>query len=182
MPTSEPGRRRGEGRRMPYSNNGGPWGGGGGSGGGDDKKGGGRGPWGSGGGGSKGGPGGQPPVPDIDEIVRKGQEQLKILMGGRGGRGARPRPGGGGRLRPARAIVCRRGAARRRLAADVVLHGAARGAVGRAHLRRVPRRLHRQARASTSRPGRSSPTRSSRSRARTPRRSARAPCAAPAPA
>ena len=61
---------------MPYSNNGGPWGGGGG---GDDKKGGGRGPWGSGGRG--GGPGGQPPVPDIDEIVRKGQEQLKILMG-----------------------------------------------------------------------------------------------------
>jgi membrane protease subunit HflK len=70
---------------MPYSNNGGPWGGGGGD------KGGGRGPW---GGDNKGrGPGGQPPVPDIDEIVRKGQEQLKILMGGRSrGRG----PGGGG--------------------------------------------------------------------------------------
>jgi membrane protease subunit HflK len=33
-------------------------------------------------------------VPDIDEIVRKGQEQLKILMGG--GRGGRGRPGGGG--------------------------------------------------------------------------------------
>jgi membrane protease subunit HflK len=76
---------------MPYSNNGGPWGGGG-------DKGGGRGPW--GGGGDKGGgrgPGGQPPVPDIDEIVRKGQEQLKILMGGRSRRGpGGAGPGGGG--------------------------------------------------------------------------------------
>lgn len=85
---------------MPYSNSGGPWGGGG------DKGGGGRGPW---DGGDKGegdekkpekgnrGPGSQPPVPDIDEIVRKGQEQLRILMGG--GRGGGPRkggPGGGG--------------------------------------------------------------------------------------
>jgi membrane protease subunit HflK len=82
---------------MPYSNNGGPWGGGGG----DDKKGGGRGPWGSGGGGNdRGGgrgPGGQPPVPDLDEIVRKGQEQLKILMGGGRTGGGRGRgPGGGG--------------------------------------------------------------------------------------
>jgi modulator of FtsH protease HflK len=72
---------------MPYSNNGGPWGGG-------NKGGGGRGPWGGGdkgnrGGGGQGGP--NTPVPDIDEIVRKGQEQLKILMGG--GRG---RTGGGG--------------------------------------------------------------------------------------
>jgi membrane protease subunit HflK len=85
---------------MPYNNNGGPWGGGGG-----DKKGGGRGPWdggddrGSGGGNGGGrGPGGQPPVPDLDEIVRKGQEQLKILMGGRtvgGGGGGRGGRGGG---------------------------------------------------------------------------------------
>jgi len=67
-------------------NNGGPWGGGG------DKKGGGRGPWGGGG----RGPGGQPPVPDIDEIVRKGQEQLKILMGGGRGSGRGRGPGGGG--------------------------------------------------------------------------------------
>lgn len=84
---------------MPYSNNGGPWGGGG------NKGGGGRGPWGGGnkggGNGGGGGPGGQPPIPDIDEIVRKGQEQLKILMGGRRtggggpGRGAGA-PGGGG--------------------------------------------------------------------------------------
>lgn len=91
---------------MPYSNNGGPWGGGGG-----DKKGGGRGPWGGGngggngnggdkkGGGNGGGPGGQTPIPDIDEIVRKGQEQLRILMGGGrggGGRGGPQGAGGGG--------------------------------------------------------------------------------------
>ncbi len=86
---------------MPYSNNGGPWGGGGGNGD-DNKKGGGRGPWGNGErgnrGGRGGGPGGQPPVPDIDEIVRKGQEQLRVLMGGRsgGGRGAGSGGGGGG--------------------------------------------------------------------------------------
>ncbi len=66
-------------------NNGGPWGGGGGSGGnddrGDDRRGGGRRPGGDG-----------PQIPEIDEIVRKGQEQLRVLMGGRGGRG----PNGGG--------------------------------------------------------------------------------------
>lgn len=84
---------------MPYSNNGGPWGGGGGKDG--DGKGGGRGPWDSGGGndnrgdkgGNRGGPG---QVPDIDEIVRKGQEQLRILMGGRGSRGSGGGGGGGG--------------------------------------------------------------------------------------
>src|SRR6478735_3090385 len=85
-----------EGARMPYSNNGGPWGGGG-----NDKKGEGRGPWGGdkNGGGDRGGgrgPGGQPPVPDIDEIVRKGQEQLKILMGGGRSGGNRGRGTGGG--------------------------------------------------------------------------------------
>jgi modulator of FtsH protease HflK len=84
---------------MPYSNDGGPWGGkkSGGS-----QGGGGKGPWGgSGGGGNRGGgggkgPGGQPPVPDIDEIVRKGQEQLKVLMGGRSGGGGTSRGPGGG--------------------------------------------------------------------------------------
>ncbi len=87
---------------MPHSNNsGGPWGGGGGKkggGGGDDD--GGRGPWGGnggddrgrGGGGGGRGPGGGGQGPDIDEIVRKGQEQLRVLMGGRGGGGS----GGGG--------------------------------------------------------------------------------------
>jgi modulator of FtsH protease HflK len=83
---------------MPISNNGGPWGG-------KDKGSGGRNPWGGngerpgrggGGGGSGGGNGGPP---DIDEIVRKGQEQLRILMGG--GKGGGPRgTGGGGRGGP----------------------------------------------------------------------------------
>lgn len=59
---------------------GGPWGGGG---------------SGQGGGGNRGGnggrgPGGEPPqIPEIDELMRRGQEQLRVLMGGRGG------PGGG---------------------------------------------------------------------------------------
>ncbi len=65
---------------MPYSNNsGGPWGGGGGNDGGDDND---R---------NKGQrPGNQPPqVPDLDDLLRKGQEQLKVLMGG--GKGGGPR-------------------------------------------------------------------------------------------
>ena len=67
--------------------NNGPWGGG--SGGGGGNQGGGRG--GPGGGGRR--PGGDnPQIPEIDEIVRKGQEQLRVLMGGRGGSGG---PGGG---------------------------------------------------------------------------------------
>jgi modulator of FtsH protease HflK len=59
------------------SNNGGPWGGGskGGGGGGDNR------------GGPPRRPGDGPQIPEIDEIVRKGQEQLRVLMGGRGGRG-----------------------------------------------------------------------------------------------
>jgi membrane protease subunit HflK len=86
---------------MPYSNNnGGPWGNGG-------RKGGGRGPWGSGGddgdrpegrndGNRPGGP--QKPVADVEQLVRKGQEQLRVLMGGRprGGSGGPPGGGGGG--------------------------------------------------------------------------------------
>ncbi|MFC6688544.1 FtsH protease activity modulator HflK [Jhaorihella thermophila] len=63
------------------------------------------GPWGrggsSGGGGQRGGPGGGggrrpeddgPQIPEIDELVKKGQERLRVLMGGGSGRG-----GGGGR-------------------------------------------------------------------------------------
>jgi modulator of FtsH protease HflK len=72
------------------SNNGGPWGGSGGNRGGDSGKG-------------KGGNGGddknnggrrpnEPQIPEIDQIVKKGQEQLRVLMGGRGGSGN----GGGG--------------------------------------------------------------------------------------
>ncbi len=71
------------------SDNGGPWGGGGnrgGSGGGnDDNQGGNRRP------GQGGGP--DRPIPEIDDLVRKGQEQLRVLMGGRGNRG---RPNGSG--------------------------------------------------------------------------------------
>lgn len=70
-------------------NSGGPWGGGGNQGGdnrgGDDKGGGGRGPGGQG-----------PQIPEIEEIVKKGQEQLKVLLGGRGGRGGTNGTGGGG--------------------------------------------------------------------------------------
>jgi membrane protease subunit HflK len=69
---------------MAGNDSGGPWGGGGGNRGGDDEdnrandKG--RRPTG----------GNSPQMPEIDEIVRKGQEQLRILMGGKIG-------GGGGR-------------------------------------------------------------------------------------
>lgn len=68
-------------------NSGGPWGGGGNSGGGDDRDrntGGGRRP-----------PEGGPQLPEIDELVRKGQDRLRVLMGGRGG-GNRGGPSGGG--------------------------------------------------------------------------------------
>lgn len=71
---------------------GGPWGGG--SGGGD---GGNRGSGsGGGGGGRKPGQDG-PQIPEIDELMKKGQEQLRVLMGGRGGQGNRGGGGGGGR-------------------------------------------------------------------------------------
>jgi len=72
-------------------NSGGPWGGGGnsGGGGGDDDRnrnnGGGRRP-----------PEGGPQLPEIDELVRKGQDQLRVLMGGRGGDGANRGGSGGG--------------------------------------------------------------------------------------
>ncbi len=72
----------------------------------------GQGPWGGGGRGGGGGgndddrnglpprggrrPGEGPQIPEIDEIVKKGQEQLRVLMGGRGGRGGRGGGGGGG--------------------------------------------------------------------------------------
>lgn len=47
------------------------------------------------------------PVPEIDEIMRKGQEQLRVLMGGRG-RGTPPGGGGGGAGGP---ILTRQGLA-----------------------------------------------------------------------
>ncbi len=75
-------------------NSGGPWGGGGHQGGGGN-----RGNNGGGGGGR--GPGDDgPQIPDIDELMKKGQDQLRVLMGGRGGNGQgggrRPSGGGGG--------------------------------------------------------------------------------------
>ena len=63
---------------------GGPWGGGGSGGGDDDDRPGGR-------GGRR--PGEGPQIPDVEQIMRKGSEQLRVLMGGRGGRGG---TGGGG--------------------------------------------------------------------------------------
>ena len=69
-------------------NNGGPWGGGnrGGDGGGDR----GRRP-----GGQRPGQGGRQ-GPDLDDLMRKGQDQLRVLMGGRGNRPDGPSGGGGG--------------------------------------------------------------------------------------
>jgi membrane protease subunit HflK len=69
-------------------NNGGPWGGGGnnGSGGGDDNR---------GGGGRKPNNDG-PNIPEIDELVNKGREQLRVLMGGGGARGGSGGTGGDG--------------------------------------------------------------------------------------
>ncbi|MQQ07868.1 FtsH protease activity modulator HflK [Epibacterium sp. SM1979] len=68
-------------------NNGGPWGGGGSSGGGNR------------GNNNGGGDGGRrpedPQIPEIDELVKKGQEQLRVLMGGRGGNGGGGQRGGG---------------------------------------------------------------------------------------
>ena len=66
-------------------NNGGPWGGGGNSGGNR-----------GGGGGGGRGPQNEPPqIPEIDELVKKGQERLRVLMGGRGGQDGGNRGGGG---------------------------------------------------------------------------------------
>ena len=72
-------------------NTGGPWGGGGGDkgkgngGGRDERPEGGR---------SNGGD--KPQLPEIDELVKKGQEQLRVLMGGGGGRDRGNGTGGGG--------------------------------------------------------------------------------------
>ncbi len=81
------------------SNSGGPWGGGG--------RGGGRGdgPRGEpprGGGGSGGG---GPQIPEIDDLVKKGQKQLKVLMGGRGGGSGDGGDGGGGPGMPSRGVI-----------------------------------------------------------------------------
>ncbi|WP_170381553.1 FtsH protease activity modulator HflK [Ruegeria atlantica] len=71
-------------------NSGGPWGGGGSSGGGGNR--------GNNGDGRKPPEGESPQIPEIDELMKKGQEQLRVLMGGRGGsgRGGGQGAGGGG--------------------------------------------------------------------------------------
>src|SRR6056297_1336280 len=70
---------------------GGPWGGGGNSGGGGDD-----GRRGNNGGGPRRPNDGPPQMPEIDELVKKGQDQLRVLMGGRGGGGDGPGGGAGG--------------------------------------------------------------------------------------
>ncbi|MGB3556577.1 MAG: FtsH protease activity modulator HflK [Jannaschia sp.] len=76
---------------------GGPWGGGGNSGGGrgpnDGPE---NGPDRPEGGRKRGGRGDGPGIPEIDDLMRKGQDQLRVLMGGRGGGPRRPNGGGGG--------------------------------------------------------------------------------------
>ena len=73
-------------------NSGGPWGGGG------NQGGSGRPPSGGGGGGNNNG--GRrpedPQIPEIDELMKKGQERLRVLMGGRGGNGGGTTGGGSG--------------------------------------------------------------------------------------
>lgn len=71
-------------------NNGGPWGSGGNNGSGDDNRGSGN----NGGGRRPEGDG--PQIPEIDELMKKGQEQLRVLMGGRGGGNGTNGSGGGG--------------------------------------------------------------------------------------
>ncbi|GAB5438371.1 FtsH protease activity modulator HflK [Falsiruegeria mediterranea] len=78
-------------------NNGGPWGGGGSSGGGGN-----RGNGGNNGNGQRPPEGDKPQIPEIDDLMKKGQEQLRVLMGGRGdnrgGSGGSGQGGGSGPL------------------------------------------------------------------------------------
>lgn len=71
-------------------NSGGPWGGGSGGGGGRGSGGGNN----NGGGRRPGEEGSQ--IPEIDELMKKGQEQLRVLMGGRGNSGRNGSGGGDG--------------------------------------------------------------------------------------
>ena len=71
---------------MPNDDNDNPWGGGNNSG---NKS-----PWGGNSGNNGSGPGqGDTGIPEIDQIVKKGQERLKVLMGGRGGSSGGSGPG-----------------------------------------------------------------------------------------
>jgi len=71
------------------SDNGGPWGGGG------NRGDGGNNGSGNGSGGGKRPSDEGPQIPEIEEIMKKGQEQLRVLMGGRGGSGQNNGTGGG---------------------------------------------------------------------------------------
>ncbi|WP_425043545.1 FtsH protease activity modulator HflK [Primorskyibacter sp. S87] len=75
-------------------NSGGPWGGGGSSGGGGGNR------DNNGGGGQRPPEGDGPQIPEIDDLVKKGQEQLRVLMGGRGDQGRGGSGGSGGRGGP----------------------------------------------------------------------------------
>jgi membrane protease subunit HflK len=76
-------------------NTGGPWGGGGNSGNDEGQSGNNGGGHGNNGGGR--GPGdNKPQIPEIDELVKRGQEQLRVLMGGGGGRDRGNGSGGAG--------------------------------------------------------------------------------------
>lgn len=83
----------------------GPWGGGDDGKGGNEPPQGGPRPWGSAGGDQGGrdqqpqGPGRGDQMPEIEELVRKGQDRLRVLMGGKAS-GNDKRPGGGGPRRP----------------------------------------------------------------------------------
>ncbi len=94
-------------------NNGGPWGGGGRGSGNDGNRG-------NNGGGRRPDNDG-PQIPEIDELVKKGQEQLRVLMGGRGGRGT----GGGGRGDGPRGPIFTRGTIGLGVLGAVVLWGMA---------------------------------------------------------
>ncbi|MEM8978809.1 MAG: FtsH protease activity modulator HflK [Pseudomonadota bacterium] len=83
-------------------NNGGPWGGGGGNRGDDGRGSDDRGQGNRGQGGRRPGQGPDgPQIPEIDELMKKGQEQLRVLMGGRGGNGTNGSGGSGGPSGPA---------------------------------------------------------------------------------
>ncbi|ABD56090.1 FtsH protease activity modulator HflK [Jannaschia sp. CCS1] len=84
-------------------NSGGPWGGGssnGGSGGGGNRGNGSGGDNGNGNGPRRPGGGDGQNIPELDDIMRKGQEQLRVLMGGRGNGSGGSGQGGGDPISP----------------------------------------------------------------------------------
>lgn len=85
-------------------NSGGPWGGGGNQGGGNRGGNNGSGNRGSNGGGGRR-PDDNPQIPDIDDLMKKGQDQLRVLMGGRGGSGQSGGSGGGDFQGPGRGVM-----------------------------------------------------------------------------